>query len=84
VSIIVVITWIIALAALVGTLANAFKLRWCFLIWMVTNAFWVGYDLYIGSYAQSALFASYFVISIVGWFQWKTKPSGASPNNERK
>lgn len=64
------VTWIVAGASLVGTIANAYQKRWCFPVWLCTNAFWVIHDLSIASYAQASLFAAYFVIAAIGWYNW--------------
>ena len=29
-------TWIIALASIIGTIANIYQKRWCFIIWTIT------------------------------------------------
>lgn len=69
------VTWLIALASIIGTVANVYRRRWCFGVWLVTNAFWTIYDLSIGAYAQGALMAVYFGLSALGLYQWKTQPS---------
>lgn len=65
------ITWIIAIAALVGVWLNIKKDRRSFMIWACTNGYWAIYDGYYGLYAQASLFAVYFVLAIVGLFKWK-------------
>ena len=63
--------YVITLLSIIGTLANAYKKRWSFFIYLFTNAFWCIYDLYKGIYAQSILFAVYFVIAVIGIIKWK-------------
>jgi nicotinamide riboside transporter PnuC len=65
------LTWLVTLAALVGTVANIKRKRWCFAVWMVTNALWCAYDWHIGACAQAALFAIYTGLAVWGWFAWK-------------
>lgn len=65
-----IITSIIALAAVVGVVANIHKARWCFLVWSATNTFWCAHDAINGEYAQSGLFGVYLILSIYGWFKW--------------
>lgn len=81
-----IITYIMAILALIGTAANAYMKRWCFLLWMATNAFWCGYDFYIESYAQAGLFGVYFILAIVGWYKWgcntTQKPQDHQKTNE--
>jgi len=64
-------TILVTLASIIGTIANAYKKRWCFIIWLFTNAFWCLYDGYIGLYSQSILFLVYFILAIVGLRKWK-------------
>ena len=64
-------TILITIASLIGTLANIYKKRYCFIIWLFTNAFWCGYDLYKGLYSQAILFFVYFILAIVGVIKWR-------------
>lgn len=63
-------TWIVATMSVTGTVLNIYKNRACFYIWAVTNFSWMVYDFWIGAYAQSTLFAVYFVLAIWGIIQW--------------
>ena len=63
--------WAVSVASLVGTVANVHRKRWCFHVWAVTNACWACYDLWKGAYAQAALMAAYFGLSIWGLFTWR-------------
>lgn len=65
------LTYIVTAAAIVGTAANSFKKRWCFGIWLCTNAFWCVYNILIRSYAQSLLYAFNFAMAVVGLIRWK-------------
>ena len=64
-------TWLITAASIIGVVANIYKRRWCFWVWTVTNFLWCAIDFKAGLYAQSALFAVYFVLAIWGLIQWK-------------
>ena len=66
-----VIAYLITAASIVGTLANSFGKRWCFYVWLCTNAFWVIYNVTVGSYAQALLYVFNFVTSIIGLIKWK-------------
>ena len=63
-------TWGLAAASLVGTIANIKKRRWCFAVWMFTNATWAIYDWSIGAHGQGTLQFVYFLLAIWGWFSW--------------
>jgi nicotinamide riboside transporter PnuC len=64
-------TWIITIAALVGTIANIKRHRWCFAVWLVTNCAWAAVDYGAGLYSQAALMAVYAGLSVWGWCSWK-------------
>jgi len=64
-------TWPVAAASLIATVANIHKKRWCFAIWLVTNTTWCVYDLCIGAYAQSCLFAVYAGLAVWGLVKWR-------------
>jgi len=64
-------TWLITIASITGTVANIYKKRWCFIIWLFTNSLWMIIDFYQGLYAQSFLFAVYTALAIWGLIQWR-------------
>jgi nicotinamide riboside transporter PnuC len=63
--------WVLTIMSLVGVVMNIKKMRACFYLWSVTNLCWSVYDFSIGAYAQSALFAVYFLLAVWGIFEWK-------------
>lgn len=67
------ITWVMSVIALVGTVLNAEKVRAGFWFWLISNLFWAIYDFSIGAYAQSALFAVYTALAIRGLIVWQQK-----------
>lgn len=68
-----VITWILTAASIVGVILNIRQHRGCFAIWLVTNGAWAVIDFRQGIYAQSALFAVYFILAAWGLIQWGRK-----------
>jgi nicotinamide riboside transporter PnuC len=62
--------WIVAIVSLVGTVMNARRQRWCFILWGATNLCWTAYDVSLHAWPQAALMAVYFALSIYGWVQW--------------
>lgn len=64
-------TWIITALAIVGTVANIYKQKWCFIVWLFTNFTWMVVDYHKGLYSQSFLFAVYVVLAIWGLIQWR-------------
>ncbi len=65
-----------AILAIVGVLANNRRLRWCFLLWMLSNAM-TGFI-----HAEAAIWSLlvrdvvFFVLAFEGWSRWgkKTTP----------
>ena len=61
----------ITLLSVVGTVANSLQKRWCFWVWLCTNAFWVVFNVISRSYAQALLYAFNFAMAILGLCRWK-------------
>ncbi len=66
-------TWIFTIISLVGVWLNIRKDRRCFYLWSCTNFAWAVVDFRAGLYAQAALFAIYFCLSIWGLWEWRQK-----------
>lgn len=67
------IQWLTTAASLTGVLLNIHHRRACFVVWAFSNATWAGIDAWHGIWAQAALQAVYFVLSIYGLVKWKGK-----------
>ena len=65
------IAYFVTAASIAGTVANSFKKRWCFWIWLCTNAFWCIYNAICKQYAQSLLYLFNFAMAIVGIIKWR-------------
>ena len=68
-----VVTYLVALFSMVGTVANSFQKKWCFYVWICTNVFWLVYNVYSGQYAQAMLYLFNFVTCIIGLKKWNKK-----------
>lgn len=75
------IAYIVTVLSMIGTMANSHKKRWCFYIWLCTNAFWCIYNFIQGQYAQGLLYVFNFAMAILGLIKWK--PQERSISNER-
>jgi len=64
-------TYLITAASIIGTIANIYKKRWCFMIWLFTNSAWCVIDTMHGLYAQSMLFVVYTILAVWGLIQWR-------------
>ena len=67
------ITYFIAAASAVGTIANSFQKKWCFYVWGVTNAFWIIHNFRSKQYAQALLYTFNFATCIIGLLKWEKK-----------
>jgi hypothetical protein len=66
-----ILTWIFAGVALVGTISNIYKRKWCWYFWISSNFFWTIINwFYYHAYSQSVLLFAYFLLSIWGVFKW--------------
>lgn len=72
-------TWGMAIVSIIGTIANAYRRRWGFVVWLVTNITWCVYDYLQQEYAQSALFGVYAILAVVGWVQWGREGQRSMP-----
>ena len=67
------IAYLMTAATIVGTVANSFQKRWCFVIWACTNTFWAVYNVLHHQYAQAILYLFNFVMALVGLYKWGCK-----------
>ena len=75
-------SWIVTIASVTGTTANACKKCWGFVIWMLTNTFWVIYDVHFGLFPQAALYVVNFALAVTGFVLWgKKKTKKITCNN---
>lgn len=67
------ITWIVSALALTGTILNANRNKYGFILWFFTNLFWMIVDFGAELYAQSALFMAYTLLAVKGMITWTKK-----------
>lgn len=65
--------WIVSSLSILGAVLNAKLNIKGFYVWVIANLLWVAYDIYLGAYAQAALFCVYTGISIWGIKKWREK-----------
>ena len=70
----------ITIASLIGTIANIYKKKFCFFVWLITNSFFCILDFSKGLYSQSFLFFIYTLLSIWGLVKWRGDESGRKEN----
>ena len=65
--------WIVCIVAIIGSAANIYKKRWCFIVWGITNLAWVAYNLYKIQHAQAFLWCVHFGTCVWGYLEWSKK-----------
>ena len=65
-----IMLWLNTAVAILGTFLNTKQIRFGFVLWTITNAVFVGANLYLKIYPQAALFSVYFGLAIYGWYSW--------------
>lgn len=76
------ISWVVTGAAVVGTVANAFKKKWCFIVWMITNTFWIFYNIHNNAYSLALLYCVNLIIAVLGLYKWSNHSNdGMEPRN---
>ena len=54
--------------AIIGVLANNRHLRWCFLLWLISNAMSMAIHIDAGIWSLAVRDAAFFVMAVEGWF----------------
>ena len=57
--------------AVVGVLANNRRLRWCFLVWMISNTLSGIIHAYAGIWSLFVRDMMFLVLAVEGWKKWK-------------
>ena len=68
-----IIGFISGVLAVIGVLANNRKLRWCFLVWMVSNAMSLVIHADAGIWSLAIRDAVFLLLAFEGWFKWGRK-----------
>jgi nicotinamide riboside transporter PnuC len=63
-------SYVIAVLSLIGVILNIKKIKYGFVVWIFTNAYWCIHDFSSGQYAQSGLFFVYFILAVWGVIEW--------------
>ena len=63
-------SWILMILALIGVILNIRKDPRGFIVWIVSNAGWVAYDVYIQEYAAAVMFIVFTGTSVWGYIKW--------------
>lgn len=66
-----IVSWGMTTLTIIGTIANSFQKRAGFYFWLISNLFWIGYNIYNKMYAQAAVYAFNSLMCVVGLVKWK-------------
>ena len=72
-----VVGWLATLLSFFGIVLNGRKNIWCWLVWIISNAFWMALGIH---YRDSAMIGSqvgFFVLNVYGWLSWAKKERGS-------
>lgn len=72
-----IIAYFATALTIIGTVANSLQKRWCFIVWICTNAFWSIYNFSAGQVAQAALYIFNLIMAVVGLVKWGRQPKRA-------
>lgn len=75
------IAYLATLCSIIGTVANSFQKRWCFVVWICTNIFWCVFNIANDSYAQALLYGFNFAMAVIGLIKWKQKSPSQTLNS---
>jgi len=62
--------WVMTVISIIGTILNIKKKKVCFILWTITNIFWIVYDIHKGAYPQALVFVVYTILAIYGLIEW--------------
>ena len=69
--------------AIIGVIANNHRLRWCFLLWMVSNSVALVVHAIGGPVAYAGRDLIFLCLAVHGWFKWSAKARVKLTNYER-
>jgi nicotinamide riboside transporter PnuC len=78
-----VIMWVVCVASLIGTVANIYQMKWCFLVWFFCNVAWCAYDIHKIAYPQASLMGIYALLAIWGYLHWTKEKTKGKPKAKR-
>lgn len=60
----------ITIFSIIGTVANIYKKKWCFVIWTFSNTAWIVWDIWSGAYPRLLGDSVYLVLALWGMYSW--------------
>ena len=65
-----IISWIASIISLIGIMLNAYKIIWCWPVWIIGNLLWLYWSYKKREWAQFILWMVFEVTNIFAWYQW--------------
>ncbi|MBI5724745.1 MAG: hypothetical protein HZA50_12350 [Planctomycetes bacterium] len=65
--------WTATAMALIGAWLNNRKLRFCFVLWLASNAMTFGMHAWVAMWSLAARDVAFFVLAMHGWLLWGHK-----------
>ena len=65
--------WLVTALSTLGMFLNVKKIRFCFIIWAITNTIWIIHNYNIKEYAQSFSYVVALGSAIWGFIAWRHK-----------
>jgi nicotinamide riboside transporter PnuC len=62
--------WLVTAVAITGTVINVLKNPVCFILWCITNLYYVIHNLRAKNYQMALLFGVYLGLSVWGLISW--------------
>ena len=59
--------------AIAGVLANNRRLRWCFIVWFVSNSITLIIHVHVGVWSLVVRDVIFLILAIEGWIRWGRK-----------
>jgi len=57
--------------SVIGIILNAKKIIWCWLVWIISNMFWIIYMINRDEISSVILWIVFTIFNIYGWYEWK-------------
>ena len=65
-----IIGWVASFLSLFGTILNAFKIIWCWPLWLAGNFIWMYWSWKKKEWSQLILWSAFQITNIIGWYSW--------------
>lgn len=65
-----IVGWFATILSILGIILNAYLIIWCWLIWIMSNIFWIYWALKKKEWAQIILWIVFLCSNIFGLWQW--------------